>query len=234
MRGLLNPFALAQSGIDITFTENGTYDLNALGFTGFDAMEFALLGPGGAARLDGYDGTQREGGDGGCLVYGRAIPYWGVRPYRLRITDAGCRIEAFSDPNWIQLTFATVGGGTRDTSDVWWDHVSSTIRFGGRGSLNGGAEDGPNNWNRRGGGAAGFLSDGQSGPTDAIYTADGKGGGGNDLTGNSNGALAGISPNLNGLNFGGGAGVEGDTLGTPGRPIARIMGKSSKTFPSGT
>ena len=230
---LLNPYRFGGDGIDVTYTENGTYSLNALGFSGDDAIEFALLGPGGAAALDGYDGTQRQGGNGGGLVYGRAIPYWGTRPYRLRVTDVGCYIEAFSDPNWIQLAFAGVGGASRDTTDSWWDHVSSTIRSGGVGSFNGDQEGGPNNWNRRGGGAAGFLSNGQNGPDDATYTADGKGGGGNDLSGNSSGALAGASPNLNGLNYGGGAGVEGDTLGTPGRPIARILGKSSKTFPSG-
>ena len=140
---------------------------------------------------------------------------------------------ASSGASWILVAQAVVGGATRDTASTYWNLVSSTIRNGGAGSFNGDQEGGPNNWQRRGGGAAGFLSNGQNGPDDSVFTADGRGGAGNNLSGNSNGAAAGGSTDRNGQNYGGGAGAEYGGLGTPGRPIARIMGKSSKTFPSG-
>lgn len=232
MRGAALVGMSQDGGIDVTFTENGTYDLGVYGLVDADPIEFALLAAGGPAQdYTDEPGPQRQGGYGGGLFYGRARLYFSVRHYRLRITDDGCWLEGnngIGGSTWTLLAVCAGRGGAWYDESGHWLRISATNRLGGLGGLND-----VNNWERRGGGAAGFLSDGEDAPGVDTYTPDGKGGGGSNLNGGSSGALAGASANRNGLDFGGGAGVEFAGVGTRGRPLARIMAKSARTFPSG-
>lgn len=205
------------SGGQQLFTSSGTFVVPA----GVTSICVLAIGQGGPYFYDDGSGNSGSGG-GGALSYANDIP---VTPgENLPVTVTATIIAPYTEgQSALSRASSLVGAGAGRIPAAGNPYGSVSGRVGFNGGQ--GAYDFTGSATMEGAGAGGFTSAGQASNGNRTR----RGGGGTPRDGSVlTGALAGASPNLNGLAYGGGAAWGG----SPGPGFVLVMWGEGRAFPN--